>query len=379
MSVISFVKNNLKNIQGSKTKRRLLAFAVDDYGNIRVANLKAKENLLQKGVKLDNRFDHYDVLDTRGDYEMLFDVLSSVKDNKGNPAIFTPYALPCNTDYQKSIESDCFTPENLDLTYKKIGLQDSAYVGVYELLLEGIQLKLIKPQFHGREHLNVNLFNALLKDKNPHLLANIENHSLAGVPKHPNYPKVGFNQAFAFWNVEEVELHREILKDGLERFEQVYGYKSVTFTPPAQQLHSALYAYVGSLGVKGVDKERAAVRHIGQGDYVKERNILGEKGLGDTMNIVRNCVFEPTDREIDWVSFTLKQIEAAFFWNKPAIVSSHRVNFCGHIDPENRKKGLSALKTLLEKVVKKWPDVEFVSVDEVVEIFENRIYFSLLR
>lgn len=55
------------------------------------------------------------------------------------------------------------------------------------------------------------------------------------------------------------------------------------------------------------------------------------------------------------------------------------MNFCGHIDPENRKKGLSALKTLLEKVVKKWPDVEFVSVDEVVEIFENRIYFSLLR
>ena len=50
MSVISFLKNNLKNVQGWKTKRRLLAFAVDDYGNIRVANLKAKDNLLQKGV-----------------------------------------------------------------------------------------------------------------------------------------------------------------------------------------------------------------------------------------------------------------------------------------------------------------------------------------
>jgi len=371
MSVISFLKNNLKNVQGWKTKRRLLAFAVDDYGNIRVANLKAKDNLLQKGVKLDNRFDQFDALDTREDYEMLFDVLGSVKDKKGNTAIFTLYALPCNTDYQKTIEADCFIPENLDLTYKKLGTLDSAYDRAYEVLLEGIHDNLIKPQFHGREHLNVNLFNALLKDKTPQLLANIESQSLAGVPNHPSYPKVGFNQAFAFWKEEEVELHKEILKDGLERFEQVYGYKSITFTPPSQQLHANLYAYVGSLGVKGVDKARATMRHKGEGVYVKEHNILGESGLGDTTTIVRNCVFEPTDGDIDWVNLTLKQIEAAFFWGKPAIVSSHRVNFCGQIDPENRKKGLIALKSLLDKVVNKMPDVEFVSVDELVHVMNS--------
>ena len=366
-----FLANHLKNIRGKKIKRKLLAFAVDDYGNIRVANLKAKENLLQKGVKLDNRFDHFDALDTRDDYEMLFDVLSFVKDKNSNPAIFTPYALPCNTDYQRAIESDCFIPENLDVTYKRLSSHNKAYEGAFELLLEGIHHKLIKPQFHGREHLNVNLFNALLKDKNPLLLANIENQSLAGIPNHPSYPKVGFNQAFAFWKEEEIELHIEILKDGLERFEQVYGYKSIIFTPPAQQIHADLYAYVGSLGVKGIDKVRATMRHKGEGVYVKERNILGEKGLGNTMSIVRNCVFEPTDRDIDWVDFTFKQIEAAFFWGKPAIVSSHRVNFCGHIDPVNRKNGLIALKSLLDKVVKKWPDVEFVSVDELVHVMNS--------
>lgn len=369
--MIDILKNHLKNIRGKKINRKLLAFAVDDYGNVRLACPKSKGNLINKGVKLNGRFDHFDALDTREDYELLFDVLSSVKDKNSNPAIFTPYALPCNTDYQKTTESDCFIPENLDVTYERLALQDRAYEGAYELLLEGIHQKLIKPQFHGREHLNVNLFNALLKDKNPQLLINIENQSLAGVPNHPSYPKVGFNEAFAFWKEKEMELHKEILKDGLERFEQVYGYKSITFTPPAQQLHSYLYEYVGNLGVKGVDKVRATMRHKGVGVYVKERNILGEKGLGGTMTIVRNCVFEPTDRDIDWVSFTLKQIEAAFFWNKPAIVSSHRVNFCGHIDPENRKKGLTALKVLLDKVVKKWPDVEFVSVDELVEVLRK--------
>lgn len=365
-----FVANHLKNIPGWKTKRKLLAFAVDDYGNVRLASQKAKQNLLNCGVKLNGRFDYYDALDTREDYEMLFDILSSVKDKNGNPAIFTSYALSCNTDYHKTKDLGFYVPENLNITYNNLATEEKAYEGAYQLLLQGISQKLLKPQFHGREHLNVNLFNSLLRDKNPQLLANIENQSLAGIPNHPNYPKVGFNKAFAFWKVEETELHKQIIKDGLERFEQVYGYKSLTFTPPAQQLHSDLYPYVGNLGVKGVDKVRVTLRHLGEGNYSKEKNKLGDNGLGGTTSIVRNCVFEPTDRDIDWVNFSFKQIEAAFFWNKPAILSSHRVNFCGHIDPANRKKGLMTLKALLHKIVNKWPDVEFVSIDQLNKIME---------
>lgn len=366
-----FLANHLKNIKGKKVKRKFLAFSVDDYGNIRLASAQAKKNLLNADVKLKNRFDQLDALDTREDYEMLFDTLDYVKDKAGNPAIFTPYALPCNTDYQLTKENGSFVPENLDVTYEKLTGDEKAFDGAYNTLLEGIKHKFIKPQFHGREHLNVHLFNALFNDKNPQLLANLENRSLAGVPNHSAFPEVGFNQAFAFWKEEETELHKEIIKNGLKRFEKVYGYKSLTFTPPAQQLHASLYPYVGELGVEGVDKVRSTMRHKGEGAYEKETNTLGEKGLGSTITIVRNCVFEPNDRNIDWVNFTLKQIEAAFFWNKPAIVSSHRVNFCGHIDPENRKKGLATLKALLEKVVKKWPDVEFVSVPELVEIIKK--------
>jgi hypothetical protein len=82
--------------------------------------------------------------------------------------------------------------------------------------------------------------------------------------------------------------------------------------------------------------------------------------------MVRNVVFEPTEeRGIDWVDFTLKQIENAFRWDKPAIISSHRVNFCGHIDKKNREKGLKSLESLLQEIVKKWPDVEFMSADEL--------------
>ncbi|MDX2281758.1 MAG: hypothetical protein NW218_19365 [Saprospiraceae bacterium] len=372
MAFISNLKNNLKNIAGWNTKRKLLAFAVDDYGNVRLKNIEAREKLKSKGVKLQGRFDYLDAMDTREDFEHLFEVLSSVKDWKGAPAIFTPYALSCNTNYETTLMSGKYVPENLDYTYERLSLEDPvAYVGTYKLLKQGIQEKLIRPQFHGREHLNVHLFNALLKEKDPSLLSNLELHSMAGVSNHRDFPNVTFNEAFAFWIEEEVALHKEVIADGLQQFKHVYGYPSLTFTPPAQQLHPSLYSFVIDQGLIGVDKVRATKRHLGQGHYVSEQNVMGVSKRSNFVTIVRNCVFEPNEGDINWLNFTFNQIKAAFFWNKPAIVSSHRVNFCGHIDPKNRQKGLNTLKLLLQKVTKTWPDVEFIAIDDLAQLIKN--------
>ncbi len=364
-----FLFNHLKNLKGWRTSGKLVAFAVDDYGNIRLHSSQAKEDLIKAGVKLKGRFDHLDALDTSEDYRSLFAVLSSVQDKLGNPAIITPYALSCNPDFEASLAQGHYVPESLDLTYKRLAQEDSVYEGTYELILEGIAKKLIKPQFHGREHLNVHLFNAHLRSENPALLANLAQRSLAGLPPHKDFPKVKFNQAFAFWRQEELEQHKEILADGLRRFEAIYGYPSLSFTPPAQQLATELYPFLGHQGVFGIDKLREAKRHLGQGKYQQEKNYLGAKGPGPTLSLVRNCVFEPNEKikGREWVTFTLQQVAAAFRLNKPAIISSHRVNFCGHIDPKNREEGLSALEQLLKAIVKRWPEVEFISISELVE------------
>jgi hypothetical protein len=90
--------NHIKNLGGWTTQRKILCFAVDDYGNVRLHSPEAQENLKSAGVELSSRFDYYDALDTREDFEHLFEVLSSVKDQQQNAAIFTPYALSANID-----------------------------------------------------------------------------------------------------------------------------------------------------------------------------------------------------------------------------------------------------------------------------------------
>ncbi|WP_127844480.1 hypothetical protein [Psychroflexus aestuariivivens] len=361
--------NHIKNIGGWTTKRKILCFAVDDYGNIRLHSPSSVEKLKSKGVQLSGRFDYLDALDTREDYEQLFEVLGSIKDKYLNPAIFTSYALSANIDFDKVLkERRKYEYELLPETYKKLAADDLAYEGAFEMLQEGIANKFIKPQFHGREHLNVSLFQDLLNIEHPHLMANLENRSYAGIPKLAEKPTVGFTQAFAFWDEKEVEYHKSIIKDGLRCFEKVYGYKSVTFTPPAQQLHPKLYNYINQQGVISIDKSRSMQRHLGQNEFIQEKNKLGYQNNQEHITMVRNVVFEPTeDRGVDWVEFTFKQIQAAFRLNKPVIVSSHRVNYCGHIDPENRTKGLIILKALLQKVVQKYPEVEFMSVDQLAE------------
>jgi len=113
--------------------------------------------------------------------------------------------------------------------------------------------------------------------------------------------------------------------------------------------------------------------HQGFNKYKTEMNYTGKRTKEGLDIMVRNVVFEPTEnRGINWVTFAMKQIEAAFRWNKPAIISSHRVNFCGHIDVKNRENGLLALENLLKEIVKKWPDAEFMSADQAGEILSKQ-------
>ncbi len=362
------ITNHIKNLSGWKSDKKYLVFVVDDYGNIKLNSKKTKDLLKINGIKLEKRFDRIDALDTKRDYELLFEALSSVKDKNGNHAVFSPNAMPMNVDFDATLSSGRLVLEDLIESYKKLAVEQAdAYSGAFNLMKQGIEEKLIKPQFHGTSHINKHLINTLLGEKNEILLQNLNNKSIVGIPGHKSLPDVNFTHTYSFYDPKDVEEHKQDIIQGLDVFEKVYGYRSLTFNPPAQRLHKSLFQVAIDHGVIGLDKPRTYKRHLGNGQYEDEKNTTGTDSTGTHVNFVRNCVFEPSDRDMDWVNYTFKQIQAAFFWKRPAIVSSHRVNFAGHIDPENRRKGLDMLKKLLKKVVAAYPDVEFIAIDDLCQ------------
>lgn len=68
------------------------------------------------------------------------------------------------------------------------------------------------------------------------------------------------------------------------------------------------------------------------------------------------------------MSVCLDNIDAAFRWHAPAMISTHRVNFAGAIEPTHRNQSLNDLRELLTEIVKRWPDAEFVSGADMLNV-----------
>lgn len=358
---------------GWHTADKLVVFVVDDYGNVRLASRSARDRMAKSGVKLQGRFDNLDTLETRQDLEALLETLASVTDSRGYHAAFTAYALSANPDFElMSQPSFEYHYEPLPRTFERLSAsQPHAYEGAWALWQEGMRLGLLRPQFHGREHLNVEVLERKLRSRDRNLTINLENRSLAGLADEPSLPGVGFTHGFGLWDRSETERHRGIIADGLGLFKDVFGFESKTFTPPAQKLHPELYSFIETQGVRGIDKPLHCIRRLDRERTLREVNFLGRNRRQRHISIVRNVVFEPNqDQSIDSVDLALNQIAAAFRWRKPAIISSHRVNFCGHIEEANRRWSLTELSRLLRGIRDRWPDVEFITADELVARIE---------
>ena len=366
--------NNLKNIFGWKTNRKIVVISVDDYGNVRLDSTKARNNMDRAGLKVHSRFDAFDTLETREDLTQLYDVLSSVKDKNSRNAVFTPFALPCNIDFERMADENYiqYRYELLTDTYNKLSVLDRAsYEGTWELWQEGIKNGLMVPQFHGREHLNLKVLTSKLKNKDKELMIALQNRSYTSISSS-GFPNISYTAAFEFEDYDENRAFTDIIIDGLNAFKKVYGYRSTHFNPPGGREHPIIHKTLRDQGIKYLDTPLLKQEHQGAGKYKRIINFTGKKNQLGMPYLVRNVVFEPTDnRGFDWVNFSMTQIEAAFRWHRPAIVSSHRVNFCGHIDKNNRKIGITQLQDLLVKIVKRWPDVEFMAADELGEIIAN--------
>ena len=368
------IVDNLKNIYGWKTNKKIVVISVDDYGNVRLDSKKARENMDKAGLIVKTRYDAFDSLETKEDLEILYETLTSVKDKSGRSAVFTPFTLSCNIDFERvrAENYEMYQYELLPVTYDKLEVLDSkAYTNTWKLWKEGIDKGIMVPQFHGREHLNVKVLQEKLANRDKEVLTALNNRSYTSIAK-TSYATIKYTAAFDFWEFKENNAFDFIIEDGLNAFEKVYGYRSTHFNPPGSTEHSYIHQILKDCGIKYLDAPLIKKEHQGKGKHKKVINYTGKKNkLGMTYE-VRNVVFEPThDIGVNWVNYSLKQIEIAFRWNRPAIISSHRVNFCGHIDPKNRAKGINALSELLQRIVKKWPDVEFMAANELGDLISN--------
>jgi hypothetical protein len=366
------LNNNLSNIFGWRTNRKIIVIESDDWGSLRMSSKSAFKLLENYGLDLRSldaeRYNLNDTLATASDLEKLFEVLSSFKDSNSKSPVFTAVSVVANPDFRK-IEEGSFNKyyyEPFTETLKRFPGCDRAF----ELWRAGIENRLFIPQMHGREHLNVSSWMTALKKGDKQTLLAFREGLWGFVPDQQVLPGVDFQAAFLSGRKNELESYKQILTEGLTLFQKLFGYKAEYFVPPNGPFNNNLNKTLIENGVRYRSASKIQKEPRDNGKTRKIIHWLGQKERSGIIYITRNCLFEPNQPSRDWIDSCLNDIKNAFHWNKPAIISTHRVNYVGALNQSNRDKGLEQLKILLKEISKNWPDVDYLTTPELGHLVE---------
>lgn len=301
----------------------------------------------------------------------MFELLDSFRDHRGRPPAITANCVTANPDFAAIREQSFgeYRYEPITETFKRY----PNHAGVFQLWKEGMDRDLFFPQFHGREHLNAEYWMKELRRGNPALRAAFDRECWIYDEKMNG--RINLQASLDTEHIGSLVHHREILSEGLELFETLFGFRSRSYIANNFICHTDLYETLKEDGVEYIQGMKYQLHPILSGKRREMiRRYMGEKNRFGQIHLVRNCVFEPSQKPVNFdnIGECLKDISNAFFWKKPAIITAHRLNFVGFLRPENREKNLGLFKELLTSVLRRWPNVEFMSSPELGDLITGR-------
>ena len=368
-----FVRNAV-NIPGWSTRRKIVVFESDDWGSIRMPSKFERDELIGKGFNFDKQpFNLYDSLESNDDLTALYEILGKHKDSTNRHPVFTAVTIVANPDFQK-IKADNFQHyyyEPFTDTLNRYSNHDK----VFDLYKNGITERIFYPVFHGREHLNIQRWLRALQEGNKSVLITF-NHKVTAVHKGFNQEFLGdFQATFDLELPSDLPYMKSVLSEGLDLFESLFSYKSTYFVTPNGPFNNSLEKTLKEKGVKYLLAERIQKEPLGNKKFKTHYHYIGMKNNLNQIYLTRNAFFEPSittgNFHLNPVEKCLKNVERAFRWGKPAIISTHRLNYIGSIEEENRTKNLVLLDNLIKKIIELWPEVEFMTSTELGELIRQ--------
>ncbi len=362
----------LANLRGWHTHRKIVVFESDDWGSIRMPDRITYETLLLKGIRVDKcPYNRFDCLASEDDLTALFEILRSIKDSNGRHPKITANCVLANPDFEK-IRSSGFKEYHYELftdTLKRY----PRHAGSFQLWNEGIEQGLFHPEYHGREHLHVDRWMQALSQNLPEtrLAFDLRLFGLSTIISTEN--RRSYLAACDVNTYEGIDKIKAILSDGLSIFRQLFGFAPKAFIAPNYiwpiQIEEHLSAERISY-LKGGIIQSAPVLNTTKNKRLW--HFTGQINNHNQVHLERNIEFEPSlYPNKDSISNCLAEINASFRWNKPALVSVHRLNFIGSIVEKNREVNLTQFRSLLFQILRNWPEVEFMTSSELGDLILN--------
>lgn len=351
---------------GDFEKRKILIIESDDWGASRMPSKQIRDELIYSGLNLSEEiYTMYDGLESDSDVDDLAEVLTSYKDVEGNHPSFTLNYVLSNPDYEKIKESEfqLYEREVITETYDSYPKSKNVLSKVRQGIVDGY----FKVQFHGMEHVNVPLWLTLLRNNDKHFMAAFDRRCFG----LNSSSFKGFEHIQATYDSCDDKYILTSIEQGLKLFEDLFGYRSSTFIPNNYVWNPKYNEFLMENGVFGLQGMKYTLIPFccnkGHRTIIRNKNCFN----GYIRQFVRNVDFEQTAVNYN-LNNTLAEIDLAFKLSKPAILSSHRINYTSRINKDVQERGISELDQLLRKVLHKWPSVSFMTTPQYLEYLQNK-------
>jgi hypothetical protein len=169
-------------------------------------------------------------------------------------------------------------------------------------------------------------------------------------------------------------------REEVTTFREIFGQPPTVAVPPTFIWNSTVERAWAAAGIKWVMNpgQRYTGRNAqGQPAGVDRQMLNGEIGDGGVRYLVRDLYFEPTFGH--QAKQALAEIRRRWRLGRPALLETHRSNFLG--EQSAHQHSLQELQQLLDSVLRKWPQVRFMTTEELgqayrqgdSELFEQRL------
>lgn len=348
-----------------KYKRKIIVIESDDWGSVRLHSRKDYEALRKSRLLIEDAFLENDTLESDEDLERLFNMLSGIKNDEGITPKFTANFIMSNPNFNriKEAEGERYFYRSLEDTY---ALSETSQ-GCKEIFDRAIAANLVQPEFHGREHVNVDRWMRYL-NKFPEYREALRYNSYV-VKRDKTYAQFGNTvAALDIDHPEDLEHKKKQTLHGLHMFREHFGFTAQSFVAPNYIWNNELHPVLKEMGIKSIQTSRFQnIPKMNKSGYKRKFHWTGDRN-GFYFS-VRNVVFEPVlyaNGSNDYVSQVMNRIGEAFKYGNIANIGTHRVNYVSGMQ-KNLTPGLEALSLLLHKIIDKWPDVSFSTSRELIE------------
>ncbi|SHE64239.1 hypothetical protein SAMN05444278_103257 [Psychroflexus salarius] len=368
-SSLGFIKNSYKDWS---INRKIVVIESDDWGSIRMPSKESFNALLKKNIEVDKcPFLKYDSFENREDFEAIENIFSSIYEQTNKRPVITANYILSNPDFEKIMASD------FKKYYRKFfwdHLSERSQLNEYKNCVNSLmKKKFFYPQLHGMEHVQVPYWLRNLKDRKEESLEAFR-HEVYGISTNVSKEKRDtYLATLNYYDDKELDdFMLPSLSLASQKFQSFFGYKSKSFIAPNYVWSSNIEIKLNEVGVDFIQSSRSQMLPKKYGDRSIIKRIGEQNSLGQ-IYLVRNSIFEPStsNEKKKMKDKCLEQINMAFHLNKPATISMHRLNFMGGFVESNRDENLLLLKEILLKVIKKWPNVEFMHSEELGRLIKD--------